>query len=68
MMNDSMVRLEVDVLKMHDQSMLVEYEGEEASIPYSIIEEESEINEFSEEGDSGDLVIPRWKAIDVGFT
>ena len=67
MMDDNSVRLEVEVIKMHDQSMLVEYEGEQEWIPYSIIEDESEITEFSEEGDEGDLVIPRWKAEDVGF-
>lgn len=67
LMDENSVRLEVEVIKMHDASMLVEYEGEQEWIPYSLIEEESEITEFSEEGDEGDLVIPRWKAEDVGF-
>ena len=67
MMDDKMVRIEVEVIKMHDQSMLVEYEGEQEWIPYSLIEDESEITEFSEEGDEGELVIPRWKAEEVGF-
>lgn len=67
MMDENSVRLEVVVIKMDDQSMLVEYEGEQEWIPYSLIEEESEITEFSEDGDEGELVIPRWKAEDVGF-
>jgi len=67
MMDDKMVRIEVEVIKMHDQSMLVEYEGEQEWIPYSLIEDESEITEFSEDGDEGELVIPRWKAEEVGF-
>jgi len=67
MMDDKMVRIEVEVIKMHDQSMLVEYEGEQEWIAYSLIEDESEITEFSEEGDEGELVIPRWKAEEVGF-
>ena len=67
MMDDKMVRIEVEVIKMHDQSMLVEYEGEQEWIPYSLIEDESEITEFSEEGDEGELVIPRWKAEELGL-
>ena len=67
MMDDKMVRIEVEVIKMHDQSMLVEYEGEQEWIAYSLIEDESEITEFSEDGDEGELVIPRWKAEEVGF-
>ncbi len=64
---DSMVRIEVTVVKMHDQSVRVDYEGEEAWIPYSLIEDESEIDETSEDGDEGALVIPRWKAQKLGF-
>jgi len=67
MMDDKMVRIEVEVIKMHDQSMLVEYEGEQEWIAYSLIEDESEITEFSEEGDEGELVIPRWKAEELGL-
>jgi len=67
MMDDKMVRLEITVIKMDDQSMLVEYEGEQEWIAYSLIEDESEITEFSEDGDEGELVIPRWKAEEVGF-
>ena len=38
------------------------------TVPYSLIPgDDSEINEFSDDGDEGVLILPTWKAKEVGF-
>lgn len=61
---------EVEVIKKADKAMLVRPEEDEEKdgwVPYSLIDEESTINEDSDEGDTGVLIIPQWKADELGW-
>lgn len=58
---------EATVLRHHHNAMLVDHEGEEAWIPYSIIHDDSELWESSDTQEDGELVIPLWKAEKEGW-
>ena len=62
-----MWRGDVTVMKVLNESMIVDYEGEEGFVPLSQIDEDSEITASSKKGDSGTLVIPEWLAEDRGW-
>ena len=60
----------VRIVKRHNAAFLVDsLDGgpKEVWIPFSQIKEGSEITKDSEEGDEGDLSIPRWLADENGF-
>jgi hypothetical protein len=48
-----------------DAALLVEYEGDEQWIPKKLIHDDSEVYE---EGHTGTLVIPEWKAEELGWS
>lgn len=61
---------EVEVIKMADKAMLIrpdEDEEKEGWVPFSLIDAESTINEDSGDGDTGVLIIPNWKAEELGW-
>jgi hypothetical protein len=49
-------------MKITDKGLVVDYENEEGVIPFSQIDEESDVMEDSEKGETGTLVIPEWLA------
>lgn len=51
----------------NDAVLVVDCDGDEYWIPKSQICEESDINNISEDGEEGDLVIPEWLAIEKGL-
>ena len=57
----------VTVVKQGDSAVLVADGDTEAWIPYSTISEDSDINEYSEEADSGDLLAKAWLLEDRGL-
>jgi hypothetical protein len=60
--------IDAEVLVMHDKSMLVTDGDTEDWVPYSLIkDEESDLTENSSKGDTGLLVLPQWKAEELGF-
>lgn len=61
---------EVEVVKVASKALLArpdEDEDKEGWIPFSLIDEESTVNEDSGEGDTGVLIIPQWKADELGW-
>lgn len=64
---DEMVEIDVEVLKMTDNGVLVTDGDSEAWVGYSLISKDSDINEYSDEEDTGVLIIPDWKAKKIGF-
>jgi len=61
---------EVEVVKVAEKALLVrpdEDEEKEGWVPFSLIDEESTINEDSGDGDTGVLIIPNWKAEELGW-
>jgi hypothetical protein len=67
-MVDAVVRIEVVLVRHGEGSLLVKAgNGQEKWIHYNVIEAESEIFERTPAGSSGVLVIPEWKAIDLGW-
>lgn len=59
---------EVQVVRKTDKAMLLRYEDDEQWVPESLIDDDSEIWLKSVEGESGNLVIPFWKAEQLGWT
>jgi len=58
---------EVTVVNITDKGIFVDYELEEGFVPFSQIDEESDITEDAQKGDTGTLVIPEWLAGDRGW-
>lgn len=61
---------EVEVVKVAEKALLIrpdEDEEKEGWVPFSLIDEESTINEDSGDGDTGVLIIPNWKAEELGW-
>lgn len=54
------------VVKVLPASLIVHYEGEEIQIPFSQIQDDSELDDGSDPDDSGSLFIPLWLAEDRG--
>jgi hypothetical protein len=50
------------------KALLVSYEGEEAWIPISIIDDDSEVFSPTQVGETAELVMPEWKAKKLGWT
>ena len=55
-------RGEVMVIGYSNKALRLQYEGEEAWIPFSQIHPDSEIYSASQFGETGELVIPQWLA------
>lgn len=58
---------EAQVVRHADKAMLVEHEGEEGWVPYSQIDEDSELQEDSALWAEGEIVIPLWLAAKNGW-
>ncbi len=54
------------VVKVLPNSLLVHYEGEEIQIPFSLIQDGSDLDDSSERDDSGLIIVPFWLAEDRG--
>jgi hypothetical protein len=65
--NEEPVEITVQILKIGDEAMLVTDGKTEAWVPYSLLDEDSELDDMADEGDQGLIVIPEWKAFDTGF-
>ena len=59
--------VDVDVLAVGDNAIPVSDGDNEGWVAKSLIDEESNITGESEKGDSGNLVIPQWKAEELEF-
>lgn len=59
--------IDVELIKHHDNAMLVTDGDNEVWIPYRLLGEDSEIDRDSEEGDTGVIVIPEWEAVEIGL-
>lgn len=59
---------DVTVLGHSKECIIIDYENEEAFVPYSQIGEDSEITKDSKKGESGEIIIPEWLAEDRGWT
>ncbi len=57
---------DVTVIARLPASLLVHYEGEEFTVPFSQIEDNDDLNEDSEPDETGTLTIPEWLARDRG--
>ncbi len=55
------------VVQRGKKALLVQYEGDEQWIPFSLIHEDSEIYESANKGAEGQLAIPEWKAEQLGW-
>lgn len=58
---------EVTVVRQGDAAVLVTDGTVERWVPFSLIDEDSEIDENSDPEDEGILVIPQWKAEELGL-
>ena len=65
--SETPVEIDVQVLKMRDEAMLVTDGRNEVWIPFSLLDEDSEIGMDAEEGEQGQITIPEWKAFDTGL-
>lgn len=62
------VEVDVEVVAQGGEAVLCkDGDGKEDWIPHSLIDEDSEIDKDSEPGEEGILIIPQWKAEEVGF-
>lgn len=61
------VEIKVTVLGVESASVRVSKGTVEASVSFEDIDDESEIDAYSEEGDAGTLIIPKWKAKELGL-
>lgn len=64
--NESVTLEDCTVVKVLPNSLIVFYEGEEFQVPFSTIDDDSELHSESEVDESGTLVIPLWLAEDRG--
>ena len=61
--NDETVEFkDVKVERVHDAAVLCIIEGEKHWMPFSQIDDESEITKYSSKGDEGTLVVTEWVA------
>jgi hypothetical protein len=56
------------VVRKTTKALLLCYEGDEQWVPESLIDDDSEVWLKSAEGESGNLVIPLWKANQLGWS
>ena len=62
------VEIEARVVAKTDLALLIEADGEEAWIPFALIDEAaSDLGKDSERGDRGLLVIPEWLVEEKGI-
>lgn len=59
--------IDVEVVRHGEDAMLVTDGDTEGWVPYSLIDEESDVTRKSDEGYTGTLVIPEWKAEKLGI-
>lgn len=57
----------VTVIRKSAKAILVDYEGVEEWVPFSVIHDDSEVYHESNVGDVGILVIPEWLAEEKGW-
>ena len=50
------------IVKRLPASFIVQYEGEEIQVPYSLVRASGDLDEDSEPDESGSLVVPLWLA------
>jgi hypothetical protein len=65
--DETFVDLEAEVKYMSGKAMLVDIDGEDYWIPYSQIAGHSQLDNCSEKGDEGVLVIAEWLAEKKGL-
>jgi len=58
----AMAEIDVEVKAKGEAALLVTDGDTEGWVPFSLIDEESDINAKSVRGDTGTLIIPQWKA------
>jgi len=66
-MSDEMRDFKVRVVTKTDAAILVVHDDEEFWIPFSQIDDDSEVAQHSETGDDGVLTIPQWLAEKKGM-
>lgn len=59
--------VDVEVEAHGDDALLVSDGTNTGWVPYSLIDEESEITRKSVVGAAGTLVLPEWKAVELGL-
>jgi hypothetical protein len=67
MSRNSKTEVDVEVLRVSQAALLVTDGDQEVWIPFSLIDDDSDITAESEAGDSGTLIIPEWKAEEAGL-
>jgi len=66
--NEELTEIEVTVKRQGDRAVLVTNDtGDEAWIPHSLIDDSSEVHERTPVGADAVLVIPEWKATELGW-
>jgi len=65
--NDEKAEIDVEVRRRGTAALLVSDGGDEGWVPFSLIDDESEITASSDVGDEGILIIPQWKAEELGL-
>lgn len=58
---------EVEVLHRTDKAMLVEIEGKEAWIPFSVLHDDSPVHDGLRSPDEGELIVKQWFAEERGW-
>lgn len=57
-----MAEIDVEVVARGEAALLVTDGDTKGWVPFSLIDDESDIDEKSSGGDTGTLIIPQWKA------
>ncbi len=65
MADDAVSEFEAILVRTTAKAILVEIDGKEYWVPSSLVLDESE--DLEQPGDIGRLVIPRWKAVEMGL-
>ena len=60
--NNDMAEIDVEVVAVGDDAIKVTDGDTEGWVPFSLIDDESDITRGTEVGHSGTLIIPQWKA------
>lgn len=59
--------VDVEVLVVKDGALYVSDGDTQAWVPKSLIDDDSDITKDSKVGDSGTLILPQWKAEELGL-
>jgi len=66
-MRDDVAEVDVEVVVHGEKAVKVSNGNIEVWIPYSLIDEDSEVHERTPVGVTAALVIPEWKALELGL-